>query len=1399
MLEGESFRASLVLTSMAQQDVTNISVDLVISDTTGADASDLFTIVPAPPTGLGDLGAGEEVAGEWLIVPRVAVTDSGGRDFFVQAVVDYDFNGARRFTTLPERITVFPAPELEIDYQLPEAGLVCTVFDLKATVRNVGVGAARGLRLTSSQPRIVESSGGTPQSFEIVGVWANGEPVANTAMEVALGDIAPGGSGEVVWRIRAAQPGQFTAFTSDYRMLNYQGLALAPSLRAINTTFAPPDDLAFYGCNASPGPYSISGYVVNEEEEPIEGIVVVSDAGPYATTNTDGFYTIAGVGNGTYTLRLGNIGPDLSPFFALPPLSPPLYPPCDDLSQPECIEQYVESLRSLRPYPRGNHVFVQNENADGGTTEVTRMPIPDPPTTGFKGANWLRYADPTDPLGTGTDYQEMNIGWNLETAESIDIDPSWYDLLGDDGRAANLAQEVADFRNLRNVYTIIRLQTPPPADPTSQGPHYDGHNRERTCDDLNGWMEQLDAEVDSIINHPAFREATPRPIQIFVLGNEPNHFKDEWNYFGSEYAHLYNCYYQHWIEREELRDNNGSRLYALYAAGPGMKGPCEKVLDHLDETGHPVWARDPANPNEFLYQNCTGNDTEGYIAFYEEMLITGRTHPSQTKIIIDNADGFAIHAYGYDNLGTDFNAWLSNGIDRIRTWQTNQGLVDDVPIIVTEYNPGATPTKVNPPAVNWQDWFNRTYCWTKAYGDQVKGLLYFVDEPDHWRHNEDNLTGLSPETTEQLRNLVWWSVSLRNPDLDPNRRTYWLNVGTPQQAEPYYDPAQACSPPDRPPGDPAPVIGDFVGFEQNQRPQSYQADTSIGGVISGTLGTWGYHDVYTVTSDLEVLAGQTLTIAPGTSLVFEPGRRMEIAGQLVAKGNSVYPIRFLSNNEAGWSGLHFQTSSQGSQCIGCYLENIETGGTALQADAPLTLKRIVIRGVPEGTAISGTVPLTLSNVWVDYVGTGLYLTGTATSTHTASHLTLTRCEKGVVNHGQMLALVNSILAGCEVAVSTELSGTTAISYSLLYGNGQGFGTQAGSQLMQGSGLITAAPGFVHFPNNVHLLPGSPAVNAADPQADYSWEPGYNGNRADLGVYGNTQEATEQPPLEQMAVTIEPGDTMQRTGGPGQTITYTLTVRNSGSITDTYKIKVYGSGGRDPYFSTSLYEAGHNAPQYLLDVAPQEQISITVWVGLPLTTTWGVSDTISVEAIGKYGIQDQVVLTTTISSFQEAQGQVVMEAEHFAWRTGQSDREWITQMVLADYTGLGYASALPDTDVQFPTSYTAAPELHYTINLTTTGVYTIWLRGYAPNAAGDSLYVSLDDQPQFILSGFTPRKWSWANSDTQGGAATIAVVKPGLHTLNLRQREDGLRLDRIVLTTYSEYNPSGNGPPESEIR
>ncbi len=103
---------------------------------------------------------------------------------------------------------------------------------------------------------------------------------------------------------------------------------------------------------------------------------------------------------------------------------------------------------------------------------------------------------------------------------------------------------------------------------------------------------------------------------------------------------------------------------------------------------------------------------------------------------------------------------------------------------------------------------------------------------------------------------------------------------------------------------------------------------------------------------------------------------------------------------------------------------------------------------------------------------------------------------------------------------------------------------------------------------------------------------------------------------------------------------------------------------------------------------------------------------------------------------------------------------------------------------------------YPINFTTTGTYTLWLRGYPTNAAGDSVYVGLGDQV-VEATGFAPDTWEWANERMASGqAVTLSVEASGVYTLSLWMREDGLRLDRLLLTTDTTYLPSGDGPAET---
>ncbi len=62
--------------------------------------------------------------------------------------------------------------------------------------------------------------------------------------------------------------------------------------------------------------------------------------------------------------------------------------------------------------------------------------------------------------------------------------------------------------------------------------------------------------------------------------------------------------------------------------------------------------------------------------------------------------------------------------------------------------------------------------------------------------------------------------------------------------------------------------------------------------------------------------------------------------------------------------------------------------------------------------------------------------------------------------------------------------------------------------VSGTGNLPLDPNFIDSSSgDFHLDPNSPCIDAGDPASDYSLEPTPNGERINLGVYGNTPEAT----------------------------------------------------------------------------------------------------------------------------------------------------------------------------------------------------------------------------------------------------------------------------------------------------
>jgi hypothetical protein len=165
------------------------------------------------------------------------------------------------------------------------------------------------------------------------------------------------------------------------------------------------------------------------------------------------------------------------------------------------------------------------------------------------------------------------------------------------------------------------------------------------------------------------------------------------------------------------------------------------------------------------------------------------------------------------------------------------------------------------------------------------------------------------------------------------------------------------------------------------------------------------------------------------------------------------------------------------------------------------------------------------------------------------------------------------------------------------------------------------------------------------------------------------------------------------------------------------------------------------------------------------------------------------------AYLETGGQVVAEAENGQAISGLT-RDWLTATAQSSYTGTSYLQALPDLDLLYQTTeITNSPQVAYPINFTTPGTYTVWLRGFTSNAAGDSAYVGLGSEVVSV-TGFAPGQWNWANLTTSGIAATLTVTTSGLYTASVWMREDGLRIDRVLLTTNTNYIPTDFGPAES---
>jgi hypothetical protein len=162
------------------------------------------------------------------------------------------------------------------------------------------------------------------------------------------------------------------------------------------------------------------------------------------------------------------------------------------------------------------------------------------------------------------------------------------------------------------------------------------------------------------------------------------------------------------------------------------------------------------------------------------------------------------------------------------------------------------------------------------------------------------------------------------------------------------------------------------------------------------------------------------------------------------------------------------------------------------------------------------------------------------------------------------------------------------------------------------------------------------------------------------------------------------------------------------------------------------------------------------------------------------------------------GLVVMEAENFHANTPRGGSSWVANAT-SGYAGSGALLASPNSGLNRDTDYVAnSPRLDFKVNFVKTGEHHVWVRGIGANGSDDSIHVGLDGvagpDSDRISSFFNT--WTWTRATMDGPSSSIEVSSPGVHTVNVWMREDGLIFDRILLTVNDAYSISGAGPAES---